>query len=63
MKIFYRELLKEGKTIEWFSKKMEVSTQAVYDWKNGVSKPNPVKLKKIAKILNLDVNVLIDDFY
>lgn len=63
MKTFYRELLKQGKTIKWLADKLGVSHQTVYLWKLGKSNPTPGNLVKIAQFLKLDPNVLIDEHY
>jgi DNA-binding XRE family transcriptional regulator len=40
-----------------------VTTQTIYSWKAGTSKPKTIHIHKIAKILKLSIDSLIDDFY
>jgi transcriptional regulator with XRE-family HTH domain len=42
------------------AKDMGVSHQAVYKWFNGQSKPNANKLRKIATLLGLTVDELLE---
>jgi len=63
MKIFYREVLKIGKDIKWLAKELGVSTQTVYSWKLGKSKPKTGYMQKLSKVLNMDIDKVIDDFY
>lgn len=45
--------------IKEISKKLGVSHQAVYDWKNGKYLPNITKLKKLAKIEKKTIDELL----
>lgn len=63
MKKFYREIIKQGKDVKTFAKDVGVSTQTIYSWKSGQSKPTVKNIHKIAKILNMDINIIIDDFH
>ena len=63
MKSFYRELIKTGKDIKTFSEEIQVTTQTIYSWKSGKSKPKTRHMHKMAKILNIDIDKIIDDFY
>lgn len=63
MKTFYKELLRQGKDVKWLAKQVGVSTQAVYDWKSGKSKPKPVMMLKVGEILKIKTDLLIEDFY
>ena len=63
MKYFYREILKSGKDIKTFAKEIGVTTQTIYSWKSGKSKPKTGHMHKMAKILNIDIDKIIDDFY
>lgn len=63
MKIFYREVLKIGKDIKWLAKEMGVTPQTIYSWKLGKSKPKTHLMQKISKILKMDIDKVIDDFY
>lgn len=63
MKLFYREILKLGKDIQWLAKEIGVSSQTVYSWKLGKSKPKTGHMQKISKILKMDIDKVIDDFY
>lgn len=62
MKVFYRELVKQGKDIKWLSDKLGISHQTVYGWKNGQYTPKPQHLLQMSKLLKLDMEVLIKDF-
>ena len=63
MKIFYREIIKQEKDVKTFAKEVGVTTQTIYSWKAGTSKPKTIHIHKIAKILKLSIDSLIDDFY
>jgi DNA-binding XRE family transcriptional regulator len=63
MKSFYREVLKAGKDIKWLSKEIGVSSQTVYSWKLGKSKPKTHHMHKISKVLKMDIDRVIDDFH
>jgi len=63
IKSFYREVLKKGKDVKWLADEMGVTTQTVYAWKLGKTKPKTRHMQKMAKVLRLDIDVVIDDFY
>lgn len=63
MKKFYREIIKQGKDVKTFAKDVGVSTQTIYSWKSGKSIPKTLHIHKIAKILKMDINIIIDDFH
>lgn len=63
MKSFFRELMKQGKDIKWLAKEVGVSAQSIYSWKLGKSKPKTQHMQKIAKVLKMDIDKIIDDFY
>jgi DNA-binding XRE family transcriptional regulator len=63
MKTFYREILKIGKDVKIFAKEIGVTTQTVYSWKSGKSKPKTNHMQKMSKILKIDIDKIIDDFY
>ena len=63
MKNFYREILKSGRDVKVFAKEFGVTTQTVYSWKSGKSKPKTGNMHKMAKILKIDIDKIIDDFY
>ncbi len=63
MKSFYREMIKIGKDVKAFSKELGVTTQTIYSWKSGKSIPKTVHIHKMAKILKIDIDKIIDDFY
>ncbi len=63
IKSFYREVLKKGKDIKWLAEEMGVTTQTVYAWKLGKTKPKTQHMQKMAKVLKLDIDTVIDDFY
>ncbi len=63
MKKFFRELIKQNKDIKQFAKEIGVTTQTVYSWKTGKSKPKPGHIQKISKILHIDIDIVIDDFH
>ncbi len=59
----FKELLKARKIkqIE-FAKELGVSTQLVTNWVKGYSKPNYEVLKRIAELLELKVDEVLDCF-
>lgn len=63
MKTFYRALLWQGKSIQWLAEKLEVSHQTIYGWKLGKTKPNPKYLVKMSKLLNINIDELVKEFY
>lgn len=63
MKIFYRELIKQGKDVKWLATKLKVSHQAVYAWKSGKTKPKIEQIKKMSVLFNIDMEDLISDHY
>lgn len=63
MKTFFREILKQGKDIKWFANEMGVSIQTVYSWKLGKGRPRNHNMHKMAKLLKIDIDKIIDDFY
>ncbi|MDD5318742.1 MAG: helix-turn-helix transcriptional regulator [Candidatus Pacebacteria bacterium] len=63
MKSFFRALLKQGKDIKWLAKEIGVTTQSIYSWKTGKSKPKTGHMQKMAKVLDMDIDKIIDDFY
>ena len=63
MKTFYRALLTQGKSVEWLSEKLGISHQAVYEWKLGRTNPSKKNIFKMAKILKVDISVLIKEHF
>lgn len=63
MKIFYREIIKQEKDVKTFAKDLGVTTQTIYSWKSGKSKPTTANMHKMAKILKINIDTIIDDFY
>ena len=63
MKSFYKALLIKGKSVQWLADKLGVSHQAVQHWKSGKTKPRPKNLVKMAKILELDIEKLVKEYY
>jgi len=63
MNILYKNMLVQGVSVAQLAKKLGISTQAIYQWKLGRSKPNPMLLKKISKILGINIEGLIKAFY
>lgn len=59
----FKELLKARKIKQIkFAEELGVSTQLVTNWVKGYSKPNYEVLKKIAELLELKVDEVLDYF-
>ena len=51
----------KGFSQEEFANKLDVSRQAVFKWESGENTPDLEKIKKIAKLFNISLDVLLDD--
>lgn len=50
-------------TQQQLAEKLNVSQNAVYNWENGKREPNLDMMKKIAKVFNIALYILLDDTY
>jgi transcriptional regulator with XRE-family HTH domain len=58
---FFKKLALKGITIPELAKKLNVSHQAVYQWKSGKSVPRLQTLIRLAKLVGIDTNKIIND--
>lgn len=63
MKLFTREALKLGLRTADLAEACEVTTQTIYLWKSGQSIPHAEHIKKLAEVLKMDPDKMIDDFH
>lgn len=50
-------------TQKQLAEKLSVSQNAVYNWENGKREPNLDMMKKIAKVFDIALYILLDDTY
>lgn len=51
------EILKEqGRSKTWLAKQMEVSRTTITNWSKGYNSPTIPTLKKLSKVLNIDIS-------
>lgn len=52
---------KKGWSQEELANELDVSRQSVYKWESGENVPDVDKIKKLAKIFNVSLDILLDD--
>jgi len=62
MKLRLKEVLdREGRQISWVAKKLDISKRSIYYWCNNSRRPLYDQFMKLAKLLNVTAEELIDD--
>jgi transcriptional regulator with XRE-family HTH domain len=62
-KQFYLAIAKKGLSIKNLSKKMNVSSQTIYQWKLGQTKPSIENIKRLSTLIDVSVEELMRWFY